>query len=318
MFYNVENLFDTIDDPMTLDDSYRPGGRLNWNSERYLNKLDHVAQVLGDFGMNGNGNGADIIGLCEIENNLVLRDLTNHVKLRAQNYDVIHIDSPDRRGIDVGFIYRASCFLPIDFRNHPLVIFNDQDFREYTRDQLVVFGLLDGEEIFFIINHWPSRRGGEQRSKPYRKAAAQLTRKLIDSIRLLKSDPKIVIMGDFNDNPFNDSFKVSLQSHSRTENTEQQHLYNPMEFLYRRGVGSLAYRDKWELFDQILVTPNLLVNRGNKYFFWKAGVYIPEYIITQDGRFKGYPYRTYAAGVYQGGYSDHFPVYLFLIREIPR
>ena len=318
MFYNVENLFDTIDDPMTLDDSYKPDGQYNWTHERYLTKLKHIGEVLAGFGQIGHGEGADIIGLCEIENVTVLRDLMSNTAMSERNYEIIHIDSPDRRGIDVGFMYKVSCFTPIYFHNHPLIIYNEHEFREYTRDQLVVQGLLDGEEMFFIVNHWPSRRGGEQKSKPFRKAAAKLTRKLIDSIRSVSVDPKIVIMGDFNDNPLNDSFKVTLKTKVNSKAPENQYLYNPMEFLYRRGVGSLAYRDKWELFDQILITSNLLLNRESKYFYWKAGIYMPEYLITQAGRFRGYPFRTFAAGTYLGGYSDHLPVYLYLIRENPK
>ena len=123
-------------------------------------------------------------------------------------------------------------------------------------------------------------------------------------------------MGDFNDNPLNDSFKITLRTTGNSETSVNEFLYNPMEILYRKGVGSLAYRDRWELFDQIIITSNLMHNNKGQYFYWKAGVYMPEYLLTQIGRYKYYPFRTYAAGKYQGGYSDHLPVYLFLIREV--
>ena len=312
----MENLFDTKDDPETLDESYMPDGKFQWSHQRYLTKLEHITKVIKGFGPEGGGNGADIVGVCEVENRAVLRDLLSIPIMRDQNYEIIHVDSQDRRGIDVAFIYKSSCFYPINFQNHPLRIYNEDDFREYTRDQLVVQGLLDGEELFFIINHWPSRRGGEIRSKPFRKAAARLTRKLIDSIQKEVSDPKIIIMGDFNDNPLNDSIKITLKTTGNSSDSDQQILFNPMETLFRRGVGSLAYRDRWELFDQIMITSNLLRNNTGQYFYWKAGVYMPEYLLTQTGRFRYYPFRTYAAGKYQGGYSDHLPVYLFLIREV--
>ena len=316
IFYNVENLFDTYDDPATLDESFLPEGQFEWNRKRYLTKLKHIARVIGEFGPEGSGKGADLIGICEVENSAVLLDLLNNPIIRKQNYKVIHMDSPDRRGIDVALIYRGSCFQPINFQNHPLKIYNEHEYREYSRDQLVVQGLLDGEEMFFIINHWPSRRGGELKSKPFRRAAAQLTKELIDSIRQEVMDPKIIIMGDFNDNPLNDSFKITLKTTGNSRASDQQHLFNPMELLYRKGVGSLAYRDRWELFDQIIITSNLLRNDKGQYFYWKAGVYMPEYLLTRNGRFTFYPFRTYAAGKYQGGYSDHLPVYLFLIREV--
>ena len=316
MFYNVENLFDTIDDPNTLDNSFHPSGKYRWNTDRYSTKLDHIARVIGRFGLDGSGNGADIIGLCEVENRQVLSDLLDSPNLREHDYNLIHKDSPDRRGIDVGFIYKESCFTPINFQSHPLKIYNEQEFREYTRDQLVIQGLLDGEEMFFIINHWPSRRGGQAKSQPHRKAAARLTRRIVDSIKRETPSPKIIIMGDFNDNPINSSIKITLRSSSDPGSADQKLLFNPMGLLYRHGLGSIAYRDQWELFDQIMITSNLIPNPGNQYFYWKAGIYMPEYLLTQSGRFKMYPFRTYAAGKYQGGYSDHFPVYLILLREI--
>ena len=316
MFYNVENLFDTIDDPKTLDDSFHPGGKYSWNTERYSTKLDHIARVIGKFGLNGSGNGADIIGLCEVENSQVLFDLLDNPYLRENNYGIIHEDSPDRRGIDVGFIYKRSCFTPIYFQSHPLKIYDEHEFREYTRDQLVIQGLLDGEELFFIVNHWPSRRGGQVKSQPHRKAAARLSRRIVDSIKRESLSSKIIVMGDFNDNPTNSSIKNTLRSSSDFNSMDQQALFNPMGLLYRRGLGSLAYRDHWELFDQIMITSNLIPNPGKHYFYWKAGIYMPEYLLTQSGRFKMYPFRTYAGGKYQGGYSDHLPVYLILIREI--
>ena len=315
MFYNVENLFDTIDDPLTLDDSFTPRGKHIWNYESYNRKLDHIAKVIGEFNLNENSQGADMVGLCEVENILVIKDLIAHPILRILDYGIIHEDSPDRRGIDVGFIYKKSSFNPINYKLHTLLIHDKFENREYTRDQLVVHGFLDNEEIFVLVNHWPSRRGGETRSRPYRKAAAQLTNKLIDSIRLETPVPKIIIMGDFNDNPLNDSFKNTLKTEGKAGHSANRSIFNPMEVLYRKGLGSLAYRDRWELFDQILITSNLLKRLNGQYFYWKAGVYMPEYLLSPTGKFRMYPHRTYAGGTYLGGYSDHLPVYLVLIRK---
>ena len=315
MFYNVENLFDTINNPHTLDDSFTPSGKHKWNQKRYNAKLARLAEVIGGFYLNENDIGPDILGLCEVENITVIRDLIRRPSLLKLDYGIIHKDSPDRRGIDVCFLYKKSCFNPINFKNHALKIYDEYENREYTRDQLVVQGFLDDQEIYVIVNHWPSRRGGEARSRPYRKAAAQLTKNLIDSIRAESPDPKIMIMGDFNDNPLNSSFKHTLKANGNPKLHGDQSLYNPMERLYRKGIGSLAYRDRWELFDQILITKNLLLKEKGRYTYWKTGVFMPEYLLNQTGRYRLYPYRTYAGGTYQGGYSDHLPVYLVLIRE---
>lgn len=315
LFYNVENLFDTIDDPKTLDDSRTPAGRDRWTSTRYAIKLDRIAEVLSRFGLKGQHKGADIIGLCEIENQGVLKDLTQHPRLIHHNYGIIHNDSPDIRGIDVGLIYKKSRFQPTSFNSHHLTLFNEEEDVEYTRDQLVVAGLLDSAELFIIVNHWPSRRGGEKRSRSFRISAGRLTRRIIDSIKVVAINPRIVIMGDFNDNPLDRSLKKVLKTSGKENHIEPYNFFNPMEALYLKGIGSLAYRDEWSLFDQILISKNLVKANEGVYKYWQAGVYNPDYLITPRGRFKGYPFRTYAAGIYQGGYSDHFPVYLLLIKN---
>lgn len=315
LFYNVENLFDTINDPLTLDDSRTPGGKDKWTAGRYASKLDRITEVLTRFGLKGRPAGPDIIGLCEVENHKVLQDLIHHPRLLPFNYGIIHEDSPDRRGIDVGLIYKKSHFSITAFQSRHLFLRNEKEEIEYTRDQLVVSGLLDSEEIYLVINHWPSRRGGEKRTKSLRAAAARLTRKIIDSIGRLTPDPKIIVMGDFNDDPIDDSLRRVLKATTNNFNPEPIALFNPMEDLYSKGIGSLAYRDQWSLFDQIIVSLNFVTENDGLYTFWKAGVYNPDYLITVRGRFRGYPNRTYAAGIYQGGYSDHLPVYILLIKK---
>lgn len=313
-FYNVENLFDTINDARTADDVFTPSGRYRWSQERYWAKIDRIVEVISSFGREAGISGPDLIGLCEIENYRVLRDLILHPRLRSMGYESIHFDSPDKRGIDVGLFYKKSCFIPITFHNRRLTLQNEMGEIEYTRDQLVVGGLLDNEEVFLIVNHWPSRRGGERRSSSYRMAASRLTGSIVDSIRRLNPNPRIIIMGDFNDNPVDISVKRLLLRSAIEESEESFELYNPMEDLYKEGIGSLAYRDKWSLFDQFILTKNFLHENEWKYKFWKSGIYQPGFLITSRGRYKGYPFRTYAAGIYHGGYSDHFPVYLILIK----
>lgn len=232
------------------------------------------------------------------------------------DYGIVHFDSPDKRGIDVALIYKKAVFLPSSFASLRLVLTNENDYRVYTRDQLVVGGILDGEQMHFIVNHWPSRSGGEARSRPKRLEAARLNKKIIDSILKLNPEARIISMGDLNDDPIDDSLKKILKTKGKVNDLENTDLYNPMEMLFKKGIGSLAYRDRWNLFDQIYFTANITQESQYRYRFWKAGVYNPTYLIDKKGQYKGYPLRTYAGGNYIGGYSDHFPVYIYLIKAV--
>ena len=321
-FYNLENLFDTENDTLIFDDDRTPEGKDNWTLERYNRKLDNLSKVLSEIGSDVTKTSPDIIGICEVENLKVIEDLVNHSGLLSKNYGIVHFDSPDERGIDVALLYKKTVFTPTSFDSRRLLLINDDGERNYTRDQLIVGGLLDDEQYYFLVNHWPSRSGGEFRSRPNRMEAAKLSRRIVDSIQKLDISAKIIGMGDFNDDPDNDSFKKILRT--KVEPTEKEkddysqdevNLINPMEKLYKKGIGSLAYRDKWNLFDQIYFTENVMYNNPNTYRFWKVGVFKAPYLLTKKGQYKGYPFRTYAGGSYAGGYSDHFPVYMYLIRE---
>lgn len=314
-FYNVENLFDTVNDSLFFDDEMTPDGNYNWTLDRYSLKIQHIAEVISKIGRSITQTCPDIVGLSEVENLHVIKDLINHPFLRTYDFKIIHFDSPDERGIDVALIYKSNRFIPISFKSHRLLIFNDSDQRDFTRDQLVVEGLLEGEEFYIIVNHWPSRSGGVKRSQPFRKAAARLNRRIIDSVLRINLDAKIISMGDLNDNPNDSSIKNMLTSSDR-QNEESPALFNPMQSLYKKGDGSLAYRDQWNLFDQILLSKNLVNENRKSYTFWKAGIYHPAYLRIKSGNYKGYPFRTYVAGRYTGGYSDHFPVYAFLIKKV--
>ena len=315
-FYNVENLFDTINDTLVYDDDKTPLGKDRWTTERYTKKVGDISTVISKIGFDLTGSSPDIIGLCEVEKQEVVEDLIHHPKLINNNYGIIHVDSPDERGIDVALIYKKSVFIPITFVSHRLLLLDERQERDYTRDQLVVGGRLDNRSIHLIINHWPSRSGGEARSRPGRIAAARLNKRIMDSILAIAPDSGIIIMGDLNDNPTDDSLKKVLETRAEREGLSADELFNPMESLYKKGHGSLAYRDEWSLFDQILLTGNLVTQNENNFSFWKVGIYNPSFLITQDGRFKGYPHRTYAGGSYTGGFSDHFPVYITIIKEV--
>jgi len=316
-FYNVENLFDIENDSLTFDDDRTPEGKDGWTQERYEQKVANISKVLSQIGSVTTQTSPDIIGLCEVENKEVLEDLRSHRNLQKMNYGIVHFDSPDERGIDVAFIYKKTVFLPTSFQSRRLLLLSIDGERDYTRDQLVVGGLLDDEQIYFIVNHWPSRSGGAARSAPNRLAAAELNKKIIDSIIKIDNSAKIISMGDLNDDPIDDSLRKILQRKGKNRNLEENDLFNPMEKLFRKGIGSLAYRDKWNLFDQIYFTANLLEKGDGSYRFWKANVFTAPYLFSKKGKYKGYPFRTYSGGIYTGGYSDHFPVYMHLIRPIP-
>lgn len=314
-FYNLENLFDTINDSSSLDDDRTPDGKDRWTGSRYRHKIAKLSQIVSEIGADISKTAPHLVGICEVENLRVLEDLTSHPNLSAFDYGIIHFDSPDERGIDVALLYKRTAFIPTSFKSHRLLIQDEQAVRDYTRDQLVVGGLLDQEEIHLIINHWPSRSGGEAKSKPYRIAAAQLNLRIMDSLNRLYPNAKIIGMGDLNDNPVDASLKKVLKTRASKSNLDPNDLFNPMETLFKKGAGSLAYRDQWYLFDQLYLSANFINASWESYTFWKAGIYNPSYLITQRGRYKGYPYRTYAGGRYIGGYSDHFPVYICLVNK---
>ncbi|RKS55265.1 Endonuclease/Exonuclease/phosphatase family protein [Gillisia mitskevichiae] len=315
-FYNVENLFDTEDDPLTFDDDRTPLGKDVWTLEKYHDKLKNIARVISEIGLDNSKTAPAIIGLCEIENLQVLEDLVSHPLLEEFNYQIIHYDSPDRRGVDVALLYQRSLFTPDNSQSRRLMLYELEDptKRVFTRDQLVVSGTLNGEAINIIVNHWPSRSGGEAKTNYRREKAAYLNKQIIDSIYQKDPFAKILSMGDFNDDPTNKSFKKVLKTSNNRETIVAQEMFNPMENLAKQGKGSLAYRDSWNLFDQILVSESLLGSRGGLQFY-QAGIFNSHYLITLNGQFRGYPFRSYDYSGYTGGFSDHFPVYIYLVKQ---
>ncbi len=331
-FYNCENLFDTINDPTINDEEYLPSN--DWTLKKYKKKLGNLSRVLAEIGTGENANSPTIIGVSEIENRGVLEDLVKQPLLAGKDYGIVHFNSPDRRGIDVALLYQKKHFKPTSYKNVPLLVYAKQDDKPkkeeteektddkaqvdtktrtlYTRDQLLVTGLLDGEEIHVIVNHWPSRSGGEKRSSPYREAAAALNKKIIDSLQRINPDAKVITMGDLNDGPYNNSIKKVLGAKAKKEQVEKGGIYNPMEEMANKGIGSLAYRDAWDLFDQILMTEPLIRKDYSSFRFWKASVYNKAFLTQTTGQYKGYPLRSARGEI---GFSDHFPVYIYLIKE---
>lgn len=317
-FYNLENLFDTINDP-AINDEASPIMQLKTNKSKvYWDKIDKLSYVISQIGVEKAKTSPAIIGVCEIENEKVLEDLVNSKYLKEKKYQIIQYDSPSLRGIDVALLYQEKYFKPIYHEAfNPNIYKNGKIF--FTRDQLLVSGYLDDELIHLIINHWPSRRGGEAKSRPLREKAAYQNTKIIQQIRDKDTKAKIMLLGDFNDSPTNDSFKKILKSKGEKRNLTQNDIFNPYERLHKQGYNTLGFRDNINLFDQILVSTSL-VHRTAKdfssYKLFSANIFKKPFLITKKGRYKGYPFRSFSYGNYIGGYSDHYPVYVYLIKEV--
>ena len=297
-FYNLENLFDTSDTDDVLDRDFTPTGRNKWNKKRYQRKLKQLSKAIVQIGEKETGFSPAIIGIAEVENRQVINDLLSKDELKDKGYEIVHFDSPDERGVDVAFLYRKSVFELINAEPITLFIDNFEGVRDQTRDILLVKGKLKGKLIYFFVNHWPSRR--EDGDTEYKRVkAAQLVHQTIEKIKLETSDPNIIIMGDFNDDPTN----TSIKQHLITED-----FYNPYESIYDKGFGTSTHRRQWHLFDQIILSKNLI--NATDFTFKDAYIFNPEFLKEWKGKHKGRPFRTYIGPWFQGGYSDHFPVYV--------
>ncbi len=312
-FYNVENLFDTLDTPEHDDAEYTPGAAKQWNSQRYHRKLDRLAQVIGEMGRDVDPRGVAILGLCEVENKQVVQDLAATAPIRDRGYQVVHVAGPDRRGVDVALMYNPKLFKPYFHKSYRLHKPDDPEFR--TRDQLLVSGVFDGDTTHVIVAHWPSRRGGEKRSAPNRKLAAELGRHIIDSLLSTDPDARIMYMGDLNDDPVNPSVLRYLRSTGDKTKAVDGMFFNPMWASYQKGIGSLAWRDAWNMFDQIIISPALVDGASGRYRYYGVRIFNEPYLRQKEGNFAGYPWRSYVGDSYIDGYSDHFPVFLILVRE---
>jgi len=314
-FYNVENLFDTINQPNVNDEEFTPTGANLYTPKVYLDKLSKLEQVISDIGTEVSPDGLSVLGLAEIENETVIQDLIKQPKLKSRNYQYVHYNSPDERGIDVGLIYNPKYLKVISSQSLNVPLKNADGTPRHTRDVLYVYGMYNGEPMHFFVNHWPSRRGGEEASAPGRALAAQTAKTCIDSIMKDNPNAKVILMGDLNDDPVSPSVEKVLMANGNKEKVKQSGLYNPWMSYYKDGIGTLAYNDAWNLFDQIIVSEAFLPSKQSGFFLHKSNIYKKEFMIQNSGRYKGYPKRTYDFSVYLGGYSDHFPTYLVLLKE---
>ncbi len=318
-FYNFENLFDTLNTEGVRDDDFTPTGSYLYGSEVYQEKLQNLSYVISKLGKDKTPNGPAVLGVCEIENKSVLEDFVKQDRIKDRNYQIVHYNSLDKRGIDVALLYNPKFFTVIESGKITPKLFydNENDGKElserdtvFTRDMLWVKGKLDGEEMYFIVCHWPSRRGGSY----LREGAAQFCKDFTTSILAKDPKAKIVIMGDLNDDPVSPSVKNVMGAKAKKKKVKAGQFFNPSYSLYQQGLGTLAWNDSWNLFDQMLVSHQLLIDKKG-YKFYTYDRFYRSFLINQAGRYKGYPFRTYAGGKYQGGYSDHLPVCIYLIKK---
>jgi hypothetical protein len=310
-FYNVENLFDTINDPLTNDDEFTPAGTRGWNFGRYLDKLDHIYKTITAI---GEWDPPAIVGFCEIENRSVLYDLVSKTPFIKHGYEIIHQDSPDKRGIDVGLIYHPKLFKPISFKAIRVDI--TPDSTSTTRDILYVTGtIFKKDTIHVFINHWPSRSGGQAKSEPRRIIAAKTLRQQVDSIFNLNAQANIIIMGDFNDEPGDISIYETLGAKGDSIPTNSKNLYNGMYGYHKKEIGTEKFQEHWHCLDQVILSYSLL-NKENNITMSYPLIFKASWLIETDEKYLGErPFRTYAGPKYLGGYSDHLPISVDLIEN---
>ena len=308
-FYNVENLFDTEDDPKIDDSYYLPSSPIKWDVEKYNKKLNDLAFVISQLADN---EIPQFIGLCEVENLKVVKDLANQEKLKAGNFGIVHYDSEDERGIDVAFLYNKTIFSVKETKTYQIPL-PDND---KTRDILYVKGkLANGETLYFLINHWPSRSEGRIETEAKRITAAQTLKTAKDEKLANDKNAKIIAMGDFNDEPSNVSLSKYCDSEGDLDKVDANEFYNPMAALENKDLGSYRFRDYWDMLDQIMVSQALLKPAKNKVYYQKnsASIKDEDWMKQHGNKYEGFPLRTFGGQNYLGGYSDHFPVYIKLI-----
>ncbi len=312
MFYNVENLFDTKDDSLKDDNDFLPEGFMHWTPWKYWEKLRNITRVITAV---GGMQSPALVGLCEVENDSVIFDLTKRSPLRAQEYAYIVSDSPDERGIDVALLYQRHQFKLLESREYE-IRFGRRNNRP-TRNILHAVGnLINGDTLDVFVCHFPSRSDGERETEPLRIAAAALLREKTDSLFLTRKSAHILIMGDFNDHPDNKSLSRTLRAQRVSALPNEKGLYNL--FCHRmkeRDFGSYKYQGRWEVLDQFIVSGKLLMESNSLCIKEsEAHLFKAPFLLEEDVRYFGKrPFRTHLGPRYLGGFSDHLPVYTDLI-----
>lgn len=309
VFYNVENLFDTLNDPNIDDEEFLPNGKNKWTSERYNSKIRNTSRVLDSI---SKGRFPDLIGFCEIENSSVLQELASQKGLKEHNYQVLHFDSPDGRGIDVGFLLKTKAAKLIENRYISTELPAFKEFK--TRNIQMLLLEVNGRKLAAYVNHWPSKRNNDK-AAPQRLEVAKILKRVMDSMAIAYPNIGQIAMGDFNNDCNEEALKDGLMASAPT-NTSAPY-YDLMIPLSIQGKGSHFYDNKWSFLDHFIVSPN--ITNGPYFSIAPLGydVFKPEFVLQQDGKYKGHPFRTYAGNKYLGGYSDHMAITLILNVEAP-
>ena len=316
-FYNLENLFDTEHDEGHNDYEYLPDGRNKWTEMKYQHKLRNMARVLSEMGTDKLPYGCAAIGVSEVENARCLTDLCNQEPLKARNFQFCHIEGPDQRGVDCGLLYNPSMFTVRDVKLVPYIYKRPEDVEKgrATRGFLVVSGTLAGEHVTIVVNHLPSRFA----ESFYREEGGAQLRVVKDSLQRDDPNVKLFIMGDMNDDPSDPSMAKALGARREMKEVEEGGLYNPWWNIHASGTGTLMYNGAWNLFDQIILSRNLLDIKGKKEYktltLFQPQIFRRDYLFQQDGKYKGNTLRTHAGGVWLDGYSDHLPTLVYLVKE---
>lgn len=316
-FYNLENLFDTINDPNINDEDFLPKGSYGWDTYKYQNKLNNMSKVISTIGDSADStmilHGPTFLGVSEIENRSVLEDLVSTPLLKDSKYEIVQFDSPDKRGIDVAFLYKSQYFRLLSAKTFRYV--QPDDTTRRTRDQLLVSGIFDTDTLHFIVNHWPSRAAVSE----VRVGAAKVCRSIVDSLLKVNSKAKIFVMGDFNDTPVDKSLNYLTHKSEKRKpiNKDAIVLYNEALKWHKQGRGTLAHSDIWQVFDMIIVSPGVM-NDAEGFHYHSSYIFDRPYLHQKEGRFKGYPFRTHAGGAYLNGYSDHLPVYMYIVKDVDK
>lgn len=324
-FYNLENLFDTYNDPVKNDEEFLPDGKNQWTEVKYQKKLHNMATVIAEMAA-ANKAFHTILGVSEIENRLVLEDLISQPELLPANFQIVHYDSPDRRGVDVALLYRADQFeyldsesIPFSFEGTDVPITLSKEEQDYfrTRDILMVHGLIAGEHFAFYVAHLPSRIGGK--GADLRSLGGEIMRRHSEKMTEKYPGIKIVVMGDMNDDPQDESMSKWLGAVRNIKDTPEGGFFNPFWDMLAGGYGSLAYRDVWSIYDQVIPSETLVNAPKGSLRLQKVGkkgyygvVFKRPFMVTQKGQYKNYPFRTFSNGKFMNGYSDHFPTYIVI------
>jgi hypothetical protein len=308
LFYNVENLFDLKNDPGTLDEEFTPGGDRHWTYRRFHKKVLNISKAI----LNAAGwSPPSMIALCETENRYVLECLIKDTPLKEHPYKIIHKESPDDRGIDVAFLYNKEVFYPLYYHYYPLISNGDSVMQ--TREILYVSGILGGTDtLHFFVNHWPSRYSGLMETQSLRNLAASTLRSLLTQTFKKHHNAKVIILGDFNDQPWDESISLHLGAQEISDYSLQEDIIN-LSFQWQNDdLGTIKYRSQWSVFDQIMVSGSLL--KAEKGLFTEpplARIVKLPFLLEKDERYGGIKTnRTYSGYSYKGGFSDHLPVLL--------